>query len=325
MITIHLNFFAMQKTRFIRMAFIALCMTLVVTTFSGCNLFGGAPKKPVVIENQNITYIPYSQEAFNNMNGKGKMVLFFHADWCPSCRALETEIVENQSQLTGAYILKVDYDNADDLKKKYGITSQHTLVFINADGSVQEVKKGAKLADVASFFETVNTQEEENEAVDADADSDVEDGQVEENQDAGAAQDEENTEETQENETEEVEQNEPEPTAQKQDTPVNGELSYVNYNEAVLASAKGQGKVAVFFHAEWCPKCRALEAALMEQKADLGGVKIIKVDYDTETDLKVEYGVLLQDTVVFLNADGSVEKTVVSPKVDEIKTFFNQA
>ena len=65
-------------------------------------------------------------------------VLFFHANWCPSCRAadkgiLEGTIPENLS------ILKVDFDNSSDLKKKYGVVSQHTFVQIDADGN--EIKK----------------------------------------------------------------------------------------------------------------------------------------------------------------------------------------
>lgn len=66
---------------------------------------------------------------------KGKIVLYFHADWCPICRGLEAEIQSNASAIPpGVHILKVDYDTATSLKQKYGVTYQHTFVQVNAEG-----------------------------------------------------------------------------------------------------------------------------------------------------------------------------------------------
>jgi len=65
----------------------------------------------------------------------GDVILFFHADWCPSCRALESDIEANLSAIPdGVHILKVDYDNETDLKQQYGIVRQHTLVQVNSNG-----------------------------------------------------------------------------------------------------------------------------------------------------------------------------------------------
>ena len=36
-------------------------------------------------------------------------------------------------------IVKIDFDNANDLRKEYGVTQQHTFVLIGADG--EEIKK----------------------------------------------------------------------------------------------------------------------------------------------------------------------------------------
>ena len=67
----------------------------------------------------------------------GNVVLFFAASWCPSCRALEKDIKENLSNIpTDLKILKVDYDNSQELKQKYGVTTQHTLVQVNKDGNM---------------------------------------------------------------------------------------------------------------------------------------------------------------------------------------------
>lgn len=63
------------------------------------------------------------------------VVLFFRASWCPSCRALDSDIRKNLSAIpAGVTILDVDYDRYADLKKRYGVTTQHTLVQVDADG-----------------------------------------------------------------------------------------------------------------------------------------------------------------------------------------------
>ncbi|MDP2788441.1 MAG: thioredoxin family protein [bacterium] len=67
----------------------------------------------------------------------GNVVLFFHASWCPSCRALDKNLNENLSNIpTDLKILKVDYDNSKELKQKYGVTTQHTLVQVDKDGNM---------------------------------------------------------------------------------------------------------------------------------------------------------------------------------------------
>ena len=69
---------------------------------------------------------------------EGNTVLFFYAPWCPDCQETDKSI-----QQTGVpddiNIVKIDFDNANDLRKKYGVTQQHTFVLIGADG--EEIKK----------------------------------------------------------------------------------------------------------------------------------------------------------------------------------------
>jgi thiol-disulfide isomerase/thioredoxin len=66
--------------------------------------------------------------------GKGKVVLYFHADWCPICRGLERDISANTIP-AGVHILKVDYGTATSLKQKYGVTYQHTFVQVDVNGT----------------------------------------------------------------------------------------------------------------------------------------------------------------------------------------------
>lgn len=68
---------------------------------------------------------------------EGKVVLFFRASWCPSCRALDADIKKNLSQIPAdVLILDVDYDKYKDLKKQYGVTYQHTLVQVDENGKM---------------------------------------------------------------------------------------------------------------------------------------------------------------------------------------------
>lgn len=68
---------------------------------------------------------------------KGDVVLFFHASWCPSCRGLNSSIESNLKSIpSGVSILKTDYDKETELKKKYGVTYQHTLVQVDKNGNM---------------------------------------------------------------------------------------------------------------------------------------------------------------------------------------------
>lgn len=65
-----------------------------------------------------------------------RRVLFFHASWCPTCKAANLEFMANISQLPAdIVVLKADYDTEKSLKTKYGVTYQHTFVQIDAQGA----------------------------------------------------------------------------------------------------------------------------------------------------------------------------------------------
>jgi thioredoxin 1 len=70
------------------------------------------------------------------MAKQGQVVLFFKASWCPSCRVVDADIKASLSDIpNGVTILEVNYDDSTDLKKKYGVTSQHTFVQVDANGN----------------------------------------------------------------------------------------------------------------------------------------------------------------------------------------------
>lgn len=81
------------------------------------------------------SYIPYTADAYQSMAEK-KRVLFFHASWCPTCKAANEDFTKNTSQLPAdVVVFKTDYDNERALKQKYAITSQHTFVQVDAQGN----------------------------------------------------------------------------------------------------------------------------------------------------------------------------------------------
>lgn len=84
--------------------------------------------------------------------------------------------------------------------------------------------------------------------------------------------------------------------------------AYVEYSDAALAAA--EGTAVLFFHAPWCPQCRALEEDILAAGVP-DGVTILKVDYDSRQDLRQRYGVTLQTTVVALDGAGAATASFV--------------
>jgi thiol-disulfide isomerase/thioredoxin len=100
----------------------------------------------------------------------------------------------------------------------------------------------------------------------------------------------------------------PADTLPKTDTMMKKESGYKTYTPELVASALASGqRVALFFHATWCPSCKALDRAIT---ADISSISadtlIVRVDYDSSTELKRKYGVVTQHTTVVLNTDGSL-------------------
>ena len=70
-----------------------------------------------------------------NLAAKNPTVLFFAADWCPSCQADLKDINANGSRLGKVNVVVVDYDKSADLKARYGITVQDSFVQIDSMGA----------------------------------------------------------------------------------------------------------------------------------------------------------------------------------------------
>lgn len=94
------------------------------------------------------------------------------------------------------------------------------------------------------------------------------------------------------------------------------------YSEAMAA-----GKTTiVFFHAPWCPVCRAQEPKVLARlNGDFKHVVAFKVDYDTNQELRREMKVDRQSTLIL--SQGMKEVARLSYKSDDrsIDEFFSHA
>lgn len=101
-----------------------------------------APKDGAMMESDSLmktaqkgSYEAYGKEKLAYAKAGGHVVLFFHAAWCPTCRAANESLTANAIP-DGLLVLKTDYDSSTELKKKYGVTSQHTFVQVDAEGNM---------------------------------------------------------------------------------------------------------------------------------------------------------------------------------------------
>lgn len=85
------------------------------------------------VAGQYITYGTYETSAaeFSDTN----VVLFFNAAWCSTCQVARENFEASLDQIpTDLTIVVVDFDTATEVRKKYGVTVQHTFVQIDPAG-----------------------------------------------------------------------------------------------------------------------------------------------------------------------------------------------
>ena len=81
----------------------------------------------------------FSDDAFKSAAASGKPVLVeFHADWCPTCRAQEEVVnsLRHNPDFKGLVILRVDFDAGKELLQRFGVRRQSTLIMFKSGEEV---------------------------------------------------------------------------------------------------------------------------------------------------------------------------------------------
>ena len=98
-------------------------------------------------------YIDYDDTVIAD-NADKKIVLFFHAEWCPNCRELEKTFLESEIP-SNMIIVKVNYDQETELKQKYGVTQQTTMVQVDGDGNKQTLWIATAFDEISDIQEQI--------------------------------------------------------------------------------------------------------------------------------------------------------------------------
>lgn len=101
-------------------------------------------------------YVEYSPTAYAAASDR-RRVLFFYANWCPTCRPADANLLQNIDKIPeDVTILRVNYDDSDtdqdeqDLATKYNVTYQHTFVQIDDKDNLVGVWNGGQLNELLS-------------------------------------------------------------------------------------------------------------------------------------------------------------------------------
>lgn len=99
------------------------------------------------------------------------------------------------------------------------------------------------------------------------------------------------------------------------------------YSAAAVADAQQAGKpLAVLFHAQWCPTCRAQEKTLDSMKGEGGlDLTVFLADYDTEKDLKRQFGVRAQSTLVALRGRKVTARVIGDTSAEGLRAALKSA
>lgn len=85
-------------------------------------------------------YEDYSSDLIDD-SGYQTTILFFYAGWCPECRGYD-QAIKTATLPDGVQILKLNYDDVQDVRQKYGVTIQSTFVRVNSAGVKQTLWNG---------------------------------------------------------------------------------------------------------------------------------------------------------------------------------------
>lgn len=99
-------------------------------------------------------YVEYSKSALDQAAGN-RRVLYFYANWCPTCRPTDANLKQNVDKIPqDLIVIRVNYNDSDtdqeekDLAKKYDVIYQHTFVQIDNNGNQVTKWSGGAFEDI---------------------------------------------------------------------------------------------------------------------------------------------------------------------------------
>ena len=298
-----------MKNKFLMLITVAA----IAIGITGCS-FTTPPAQPLS-ESGQTNYRDFSQTEFAKIRGKQKFILFFHAQWCPTCRAWEKKIIQIASELPAtATILKADYDNESELKEEFGINTQSTAVFFDKNGKVIETIIDPSMDKVKDFF--LKTGKgimmdgvKINDKIIKDDGNKMMREKLMKDYDEKIRKDKMMDDKDMMNKEDMMGHDEM------------GPAKYVDYSAKIRKELAGK-KHLIFFYANWCSVCKAWDKELKNNLSNMpAGTVVLKADYDNENELKKEFGISTQSTAVFINEDGTFE-VKIDPKMEIVKEFF---
>jgi thioredoxin 1 len=102
----------------------------------------------------------------------------------------------------------------------------------------------------------------------------------------------------------------------------------IPFNQAQFDATRSAGKpVAVVFHADWCPTCRAQAPVLKEltQTPQLKAMTVYVANFDTESALKKSLGVTQQSTIVVFKDGRETARSTGDTQRDAIAALLRHA
>jgi len=100
------------------------------------------------------------------------------------------------------------------------------------------------------------------------------------------------------------------------------------FNQVQFDSTRSSGRpVAVVFHADWCPTCRA-QAPVLKELAGTSALKSLTLyvaNFDTEKALKRSLGVTQQSTIVVFKGGKEIARSTGDTQRDRLDALLKQA
>lgn len=84
------------------------------------------------------------------------------------------------------------------------------------------------------------------------------------------------------------------------------QASTIDYSPGIIESQPADANIVLFFAADWCLTCQGLKSSLAAEFSNYpADLVIIEADYDDELQLRQQYGVTLQHTLVQVDNSGT--------------------